>query len=249
MVSSLFHTFVYTPLYNALVALLSLGSFVDVGIAVVSLTVLVKLVLYPLSLKASRTQQVMRELEAPMRELRERYKDDRETQGRKILELYKERGVNPFSGFLVLLVQLPLILGLYFVFLKGGLPTIDTSLLYPFIREPLHVSMYFLGFLDMASKSYLLAVLAGATQYLQAHYAMPPLAPRSEHASFQEDFARSMQVQMKYVLPIIVAFVAYVASAAVALYWITSNLFAVGQELYVRKQLAEERAEKQKSTV
>ena len=243
MVSDLFHTLVYIPLYNALIALLSMGSFVDVGIAVVSLTVLVKLVLYPLSLKASRTQQVMRELEAPMREIREKYKNDRETQGKKMLELYRERGVNPFSGFLVLLVQLPLILGLYFVFLKGGLPTIDSSLLYPFITKPTTVSMHFLGFLDMASKSYVLAFLAGVTQYFQAHYAMPVLAPRGDTASFQEDFARSMQVQMKYFLPIVVAFVAYVASAAVALYWITSNMFAIGQEVAVRKKLARERAQ------
>lgn len=246
MISSLFHSFVYIPLYNALVGILSISPFVDLGVAVIALTVLVKIALYPLSLKASRTQQLMKELEVPLKELRERYKDNREEQGRKMLELYREKGVNPFSGITVLFVQLPVILGLYFVFLKGGLPTIDSSLLYSFISAPHDVHMLFLGIVDMAGKSHVLAFLAGATQYLQVHYALPAPAPRSENATFQEDFARSLQVQMKYVLPVVIVFVAYVASAAVALYWITSNIFAIGQELYVRRALAREKAEGKK---
>jgi YidC/Oxa1 family membrane protein insertase len=94
----------------------------------------------------------------------------------------------------------------------------------------------------MAGKNVPLAILAGVTQHFQARYALPPVEPRKETATFQEDFARSLQVQMKYVLPIIIIFVAYVASAAVALYWITSNIFAIGQELYVKKQMEIEKA-------
>ena len=237
MVSDLFHTFVYIPLYNALVGLLSLGAWVDVGVAVIVLTVLVKLLLYPLSLKAARTQRLMREMEAPMKEIRAKYKDDREEQGKRMLALYKEKGVNPFSGFVVLFVQLPIILGLYFVFSKGGLPGIDTSLLYPFVHGPQTVDMWFVGLVDMASKSHVLAVLAGVTQFFQAHYALTPPPPRSEHATFQEDFARSMQLQMKYVLPVMIVFIAYVVNAAVALYWITSNIFGIGQEIFVKRKL------------
>jgi len=237
MISSLFHTFVYVPLYNALVGLLSLGAWVDVGMAIIALTTLVKVLLYPLSLKAARTQRLMREMEAPLKEIREKYKDDREEQGKRMLALYREKGVNPFSGFVVLFIQLPIILGLYFVFSKGSLPGIDASLLYSFVHAPQAVDMWFLGLFDMASKSHVLAVLAGVTQFFQAHYALPAPPPRSEHATFQEDFARSMQLQMKYVLPVMIVFIAYVVNAAVALYWITSNIFAIGQEIFVKRQL------------
>jgi YidC/Oxa1 family membrane protein insertase len=240
MIGSLFHTVVYVPLYNALIAILDLGPWIDLGMAVILLTVVVKLILLPVSLKAARTQRLMKELDAPMKAIREKYKDDREEQGRKLLELYREKGVNPLSGFVTLLVQLPVIFGLYFVFLKGGLPTVDTSLLYSFIQTPHAVNMHFLGLVDLTSKSYVLAALAGISQYLQAHVAFPAPAPRSEKSSFQEDLTRSMQVQMKYMLPLVIAFVAYVASAAVALYWITSNIFAIGQELYVKRRLAAE---------
>ena len=240
----LFHSYVYTPLYNALIGILDLGPWVDMGIAVIVLTILVKLLLFPLSLKAARTQRLMKEIEEPMKEIREKYKDDRETQGRKMLELYKEKGVNPFSSFLTILIQLPVVLGLYFVFLKGGLPAVDSSLLYSFIPTPDTVNMLFLNLVDMAGKSIPLAILAGVSQYFQAHFALPKQAPRSENASFQEDFARSMHLQMKFVLPFVVGFVAYVASAAVALYWITSNIFAIGQEIRVKNLLEREKAAK-----
>jgi YidC/Oxa1 family membrane protein insertase len=237
----LFYTYIYTPLYNGLIGVLDLGSWVDMGIAVIILTVLVKFVLFPLSLRAARTQRLMKELEEPMKEIREKYKDDREKQGRELMALYKEKGVNPLSGFLTLFIQIPVILGLYFVFLRGGLPDVDPTLLYSFIPHPESVNMFFLGIIDMAGKSIPLALIAGVSQYFQAHYALPAPKPRAENATFQEDFARSMQMQIKYVLPVFIAGVAYWASAAVALYWITSNIFAIGQELYVERKLDEER--------
>lgn len=241
MLGDIFHTVIYEPLYNALVAILSLGGWMDVGIAVIVLTVLVKLALAPLSLKAARTQLLMRDLEQPMREIRERYKDKQE-QGKRMLELYREKGVNPFSGIASLFIQIPVILGLYFVFLKGGLPTIDMSALYAFVPQPGDIEMRFLGLVDMGGKSYILALLAGVSQYWQAHIALPQPGPRSANPSFQEDFTRTMQLQMRYILPVFIVFVAYVASAAVALYWITSNICTIAQELYAKRALARERS-------
>ncbi len=249
MIASIFHTVVYVPLYNALVMILSLGDWVDLGIAVILLTVIVKLALFPLSLKASRTQRVMKELEESMKELKEKYKDDREKQGRKLLELYRENNVNPFSSFLVMFIQIPIVLGLYYVFLKGGFPDVDTSLLYGFVHAPEKISMYFLGIIDMAGKNIPLAVLAGISQHFQVRLAMPPVKPVESgvKTTFQEDFARSLQIQMKYVLPFVIMFVAYVASAAVALYWITSNIFAIGQEIKVKRHLEKEKKKKQEN--
>jgi len=148
----------------------------------------------------------------------------------------------------VLFIQLPVILGLYFVFLKGGLPTIDPTLLYSFVPQPSSdVSMHFLGLIDLTAKNIPLAILAGISQHFQARLALPDLAPKKEDATFQEDFARSLQVQMKYVLPFVIIFVAYVASAAVALYWITSNIFAIGQEIHVKNRVESEKQQVQQS--
>jgi membrane protein insertase Oxa1/YidC/SpoIIIJ len=97
--------------------------------------------------------------------------------------------------------------------------------------------MIFLGILDISKKSWILAILAGISQYLQAYYMPKPPAPSGTGtASFQDSFAKSMNTQMKYIFPFIVAFIAYNISGAIALYWITSNLFMVGQQIYVKKK-------------
>lgn len=95
--------------------------------------------------------------------------------------------------------------------------------------------MNFLGIINLGSKSLVLAIIAGATQYLQAYFMPKPKTSPGASGSFAESFAKSMQMQMKYVFPILVAWIAYSISGAVALYWITSNIFAVGQQLYVNK--------------
>ena len=102
--------------------------------------------------------------------------------------------------------------------------------------------MHFLIF-DLALKSKVLAVTAGVTQYFQADLSLgrqPQPSPLKKGAtpSFQEDFAKSMQMQMRYVLPVMIIFIAYSASAAVALYWTTSNILSITQELLIRRSAA-----------
>ena len=153
------------------------------------------------------------------------------------MALYKEKGVNPFSGFFLILIQIPVIFALYWVFLRGGLPEINTEILYSFISIPDSVNMNFLGFIDVSAKSVMFALFAGITQFFQIKYSLPPMKERAGKSSFKEDLARSFHIQMRYVMPIIVFSVAYAISAAVAIYWTTSNLFAIGQEIYVRKKI------------
>lgn len=234
---TVFNTFIYEPLYNGLIFLMDILPFADAGVAVILFTVVVKLVLFPLSKKAVETQLKMKQLEGEMTAIKERHKDNKEEQARAILAFYKEKNINPFSSILLIFLQIPIILGLYFVFYKGGLPAVNTEILYPFVDVPT-VNMEFAGLINIAEKSLLLAFLAGITQYFQIRFSMPPPKPRGNGpASFQEDLARSMHFQMRYIMPFIVAIIAYTISGAVALYWTTSNLFAIGQELYLRRKL------------
>ena len=129
MLGNIFNTFFYHPLYNGLVFLISAVPLADVGIAIIALTVLVKLLLFPLSRKAVRTQLIMKELEPELKTLKEKYKNDKQQQARKVMDLYKEKGVNPFSGIARILIQIPIILALYWVFFRGGLPEVNEELL------------------------------------------------------------------------------------------------------------------------
>ncbi|MFQ5661888.1 MAG: YidC/Oxa1 family membrane protein insertase [Candidatus Paceibacteria bacterium] len=237
MISGIFNTVFFNPIYNGLIFLLDTVPFIDVGIAVILVTVIVKLILFPFSLKMVKTQLAVKQLEPEINKLKETHKNDKQEQARQTMALYKEKGVNPFSGFLLILVQIPVIFGLYWVFLRGGLPEINMDILYSFVSAPEKINMNFLGLINVSAKSAVLALLAGATQYFQIKYSLPPMKARSEKASLKEDLARSFHIQMRYVMPIIVFSIAYSISAAVALYWTTSNLFAIGQEIYVRKKI------------
>jgi len=211
------------------------------GIAVIVLTLLVKLLLFPFSQKSIKNQAAMAIL-APELDKIKKSGNSKEEQARLTFELYKKHKTNPFSGCLLVLIQIPIIFALYYVFLKGI--HFQSDLLYSFIHVPAKINMTFLGIIDLGAKSIVLAVLAGISQYLQAHFMPKPKVTTGAGNSLGESFAKSMQMQMKYVFPFLIAWIAYSISGAVALYWITSNIFAVGQQIYVkkteRKELSEE---------
>ncbi|MFZ2205674.1 MAG: YidC/Oxa1 family membrane protein insertase [Minisyncoccia bacterium] len=223
----------YKPLVNTLAFLVSVVPGGNVGVAIIVLTMLVKTALIPLSQRSIESQAKMKLLEPEMKSIKASGAT-KEEQAKQTMELYKKHKTNPFSGCLLVLIQIPIIFALYYVFYKGI--KFDDGLLYSFVHVPERINMFFLG-MDLGQKSMLLAVLAGVSQFLQAYY-MPKIAPSksSDKASFQESFAQSMQMQMKYFLPILIVFIAYSISGAVALYWITSNMFTVVQQIYANKK-------------
>ncbi|MBI3305563.1 membrane protein insertase YidC [Candidatus Nomurabacteria bacterium] len=237
----LWDTILYKPLINALAFLVSVVPGSDIGIAVILLTILVKLLLFPFSQKAIKNQAAMAIL-APEIEKIKKGGGSKEEQARLTFELYKKHKTNPFSGCLLVLIQIPIIFALYYVFFKGI--NFQSDLLYSFVHIPEEINMNFLGVVDLGSKSLILAILAGASQYLQAHFMPKPKITAGGAGSFAESFAKSMHMQMKYIFPFLVAWIAYSISGAVALYWIVSNIFAVLQQIYVnkteRKALTEE---------
>lgn len=239
MESGIFSTFFYQPLYNGLVFFVSAVPGGNVGIAIILLTIAVRIVLLPLSHKSVVSQAKMRTIAPHVEKIKEKHKDNKQEQARKTMELYKEHGINPFSGCLLVLIQLPVIFALYFVFFKG-LPNLDTDILYSFVHKPEIMSMMFLGIM-LSKKSLILALIAAVTQYYQIKLSIPALPPADKDAkpSFKDDFARSFNVQMRFMLPLIVFGVSYSISAAIALYWATSNLFSIAHELYVKRKAEE----------
>jgi len=239
MIKEIFNTVLFVPLYNALVALIDIAPYSSVALAVVALTIVVKLILFPLSISSVRTQLKMKIIQKPLKDIQKKYKDNREELGRKMLELYRENNINPFAGFFLILIQIPVIFALYWVFARGGLPTINPDLLYSFIPFPEYANMNIFGFINVGeSKSIFLAFLAAITQFFQARFSFPKPEPRKKgEQSFQDDLMRGMSVQVKYVLPLIIFGISYTLISVVALYWTVSNLFGIAQELYVRKHI------------
>ena len=235
-----FHAVLYTPIYNLLMGLTDVLPGQDIGLAVVVATLIVKVILMPLSFAALRTQRSIKAIEPEMKLIRERLKDDKETQAKEMFALYKKYGVNPFAGLLTILIQLPIVLSLYWVFNNKSLLTVDTSILYSFIPAPEAISPLFLGIFAVTGASITLALLAGATQLLYGWYAIPVPEKSTKPAGtdMQADFGRAMAMQMRFILPVFIAAAAYFTSVAIALYFVTSNLVGILQEYIVRREKA-----------
>ncbi len=233
---ALFRTIFFEPLYNLLIWLSAIVPGHDLGIAIILLTILVKFALLPLQHRALTTQKKLKELEAEIAALKAKHQSDSAAQAQAIMALYRAHGVNPFSGFVTLLIQLPIMFALLYVF-RDSL-TINSQWLYAFITPPLGVNAHFLGLLDLTARSIPLALVAGVSQYFQISLAVPPLPQSSnqDQPSLKADLARSMNMQMRFIFPVMITFVALGFPAAVVLYWVTSNCFAIGHELLVRRR-------------
>lgn len=240
MFSYIWHTFFFDPIYNGLIFFIDIIPGGDVGLAIIATVIVVKTVLLPLSIKAAKTQKVMREIEPKLREIKETHKDNREAQALAMMTVYREAGMNPFASLFLIFLQIPIIIALYFAVYTGGgikLPDINLDLLYTFVSNPSLVNMNFLGMVDITGKSVWLSLLAAVTQYYQIKISLPPMPPRDPNKApdMKEEFMRNMHLQMRYVMPVIIFFASYVISAAIALYFFVSNIVAILQELYIRK--------------
>ncbi len=188
----MFNTFIFLPLYNGLVGIMDLLPGIDVGIAVIIFTIIVRLILFPLSKSSLLTQVRMKEVEPEANRIKQEYANDKQTQALKVMELYKVNKIRPFSGVLLLFIQL------------------HPEYLYSFVHAPV-IKPSLLG-LDLTGKSLILAVLTGVVQFFQLHFSV---AARQQKASAQltlknggkldtpSQFANSMNSQMKFLLPII----------------------------------------------
>lgn len=235
MISSVFHTILYTPIYNLLIFFVDIVPNGDVGIAVICVTVVVKLIIAPFSISAAKTQRRMKFVEPQMKELRSKHKDDREKLAMETLALYKNNGIKPFSSIFTTLLQLPILLALYFVFRHEHLLSPNTSLIYHFVSLPVHISPLFLGIFATTGHTIVLAAVAAAFQFLQAYITIP-VPPVDKNATKSEEFARAMSLQSRFILPVIIALVAY-TTGALALYFITSSITGIIQEYYIRYRL------------
>jgi YidC/Oxa1 family membrane protein insertase len=235
----MFTTIFVTPLFNLLAFLVNIAPFGSVAIAIVVMTLLVKFALAPLYRKSIIGQFRMKELEPKIRELKQKYPDKKE-QAAKTFELYKEYKISPLSGCLPILIQLPIIFALYRVFLAGF--QFDVYHLYSFVKIPEAFSLNFFG-MDLAGKSIVMAILAGASQFAQAHFSAKRMKINSDpnDTSMQANMSNMMGKQMQYILPVFVGIISYQISAAIGLYWTVNNIFTTTQELLIYRKLLKEK--------
>jgi len=233
MIAAVFHALIYNPLYNGLVFLVDIVPGHDMGVAVILLTIVVRIIILPLSRRAIKAQLAMKKIAPEVEKLKAKYKD-RNEQSAAIFALYKSEGVHPFASLGLVIIQFPILIALYYVFYRGGFPNVDATLLYPFVHVPALVSMHFLGLIDMSGRNIVLGILAGITQFIYTRLSMGPREKKAEsspvEASLSGDMAKSFDLQARYVLPAIITVIGCTIPSAAPLYWSTSNTFMILQE-------------------
>lgn len=232
MFLTLYNDIIYRPLLNLLVFFYNIIPGHDIGIVIILVTIVIRLVLAPSFHKSLKSQKAMNDLQPKLNEMREKHKDDKEAQAKAMMELYKEHKINPLSSCLPLLLQLPILIGLYQVFRVALNSKIDIAVrlagLYHFIHMPASISPYFLGILDLSAPSIVLGVIAGLVQFWQSKMMMPKVPG-------QDATTKAMQMQTTYVLPVISVIIAIKLPAGLPLYWIVTTLFAVAQQYYIKR--------------
>lgn len=226
-------TILYQPLFNALIFLVWLIPGHNVAWAIIILTIIVRIILLPSSLKAARAQIRMRDLQPKLKEVQEKYKHDKQKQSQALMEFYKENKVNPLGSCLPLLIQFPILIVLYYVFIHG-LNTDNYYLLYHWVPRSDVLNTVWLG-LDMAKPDrWILPLIAGGLQFIQSRQMMPPKPKDGSKA----DPAAAISSQMMYLMPIFTIFIAGKLPAALPLYWIITTLFAIGQQWWAMRDSA-----------
>jgi YidC/Oxa1 family membrane protein insertase len=151
--------------------------------------------------------------------------------------------VNPTASCLPLLVQLPILIGLYTA-LRSGLGSKGLNLLYPFVANPGTIKTMMLGFVDLAKPNYILAVLAGAVQFWQSWQILrtpspatpPPPEVDGKKGAKDESMAAAMNKQMMYIMPLVTIFIGISLPGGLTLYWLVTSILTVAQQaLFLRK--------------
>jgi YidC/Oxa1 family membrane protein insertase len=230
--SQLFHQIIYQPIYNALIFLYNILPGHDLGVSIIVLTVIVRFILYPVAKKQIESQKKLQELQPEIKKLQEKYKGDKEKQGKALMEYYKEKKVNPASGCLPLVIQIVFFIALYRAFIAGLNFSSGCHDLYSFVGCPDQIHSNFFGLLDLTKPSIVLAVIAAAGQFIQTKM----MVPAASVSGKKDDFSNIMNQQMVYLGPILTLFIGMKFPAGLAVYWIVNTLFAIVQQYIVMKK-------------
>lgn len=217
--SGLFHTYIYNPFLSLLISLYNTVAFHDLGFAIILLTLLVRVVLFPIFYRGTKDQTMLQHLQPHVKKIQLDHKDDKEVQAKKLMELYAKHKVNPFSGFLLLIVQLPIFIALFRIFTNE-------------LGNATFSSKMFLGMMDLGDKSIVLTILAAAAQYVQGKMS----APKTKETGEKNPMA-SFGKNMVYIGPVITVLVLMNLPAAIGVYWLASTLFSIVQQAYINKKM------------
>ena len=224
----MFHKILVQPFFNALVFLYGAINPNDLGIAIIVLTIVIRVILYPLFFKIYKNQTLLQKIQPTIKQIQHDHKNNREKQAQELLSLYKQHRVNPFSNFFLVLIQLPILIALFQVF-RAGISPESLADLYNFVPRPEMVANTFLNLIDLTKPNIIMVGLSAIAQYFQSYIAIPKSAKDTKNLSPAEKVSR----QMIFIGPVLTAVILYRLPAAIGIYWLTTSLFSLIQQIII----------------
>jgi len=232
MLTDFFRTILLQPLFNGLVLLYEHVAFEDLGIAIILLTIVVRIILFPLFHKTAKHQKLAQKIQPEVKRIQKKHKNDREAQTKALMELYKEHKVNPLTPLFLLILQLPVLFALYRIFIDGFSGD-AFDMLYSFVQMPANITQDFLGIIALDRVSVPLVIITAGAQYVQGLL----VVKRSGKKEDTPEQIAKMAKFMIYIGPIIALVILVRLPAAVAIYWLTSTLFSIIQQIIVNRSV------------
>lgn len=226
---ALFQEFFFRPIFNLLIWLYNVIPGNDLGLAIIALTIIIKLLLYPLSQQALRSQKALQTLQPKLDELKTRYKNQKERLAQEMMKLYKEQKVNPLSSCLPLLIQLPFLFAVFRVFTRS-LTEDQGALIYSFIDNPGVLNNSLLGIIDLSHPAPILGVLAGIGQWIQTKMLQTTKPPVKGKGAKDENMMAMVNKQMIVMMPIITIVFGFTFPAGLMLYWLVTTILTIVQQ-------------------
>ena len=230
--AAIFNEILLRPLLNLLILIYNIVPGQDFGVAVVVLTILVRLILMPLSVKTILSQRNLAKIQPEVKKLQDKFKHDKQALAKETMALYQKYGVNPLTGCLPLLIQLPILFALYRAF-SSGFKEESLAMLYGFVSNPGVINNLAFGFLDIAARSPVLAITAGALQFIQSRQS---LAFQPKVQAGDNNPMANMGKQMLYFFPFLVIIISWSLPFGLTLYWVVATLFSILEQLYIKKR-------------
>ena len=196
---------------NALYSLTEILGVPSYGLAIILLTVLIKILVYPLTKKQLQSMKAMQRIQPKMKKLQEKYKDNPRVMQQKLMELYQKEGANPMSGCLPMLIQMPILMGMYYT-------------LYSFDYGGAAPSFMWLPSLSETDPTYALPFLSAATTFLQ-----------QKMMSNTSEATQQMRIMM-IIMPLFIGFISLQFPAGLVLYWVTMNVVQIIQQWWTNRQ-------------
>ncbi|MDD4290118.1 MAG: YidC/Oxa1 family membrane protein insertase [Patescibacteria group bacterium] len=235
-----FKVVLYYPIFNLLVFFYNL--IPDIGIAIILVTIIIKIIIWPLSKKSIKSQKAMQTIQPKLEELKIQYKGDQQGLAKATMELYKKEEISPFSSCLPLLIQLPIMISVFYAF-RNGLVNTNLNFLYGFVKNPGSINPLMFNVLNLSEPQWVLGLFAGIAQFFQNKMLMQK-SPKFQDKSKELSLTDTMSKQMMYTMPIVTILISLSLPGGLSLYFFVITLLGIFDALIVTK-LLQKRKDKQ----